>query len=155
MPLSGDQPFADPSDERGRHSIDALLVAAGHGDLPAFATFYDQTAAAVFGLLRGVLGESVGAERATERVYLQLWRTAPRFDPSRRSAYALLLSTARRELVARVRDAVAQKEQAPGDATGTLLDRPGDGLRDPPLPGQVDARRVARALLGRGRRPRR
>jgi Sigma-70 region 2. len=121
MPRSGDHPSAadgrrppiGPSDQQlSRDYTDDLLVAAGRGDLPAFATFYDQTVATVFGLLRSVLGESVGAERATERVYLQLWRAAPRFDPTGRSAYSLLLSTARRELVVRVRDAVAQNQAA-------------------------------------------
>jgi len=89
-----------------RDAIDALLIAAGRGDLDAFATFYDRTAPVVFGLLRGVLGQPARAARATQRVYLQLWRDAPVFDATGPSAYATLLRTARREIAGR------QSEQA-------------------------------------------
>lgn len=107
-PARAGRPLAEPASEHlDRAVTDDLLVAAGRGDLGAFATFYDQTAAVVFGLLRAVLGDPAMAEDATGRVYLHLWRDAARFDPSGRSAYALLLFTARRELVARVHDLVA------------------------------------------------
>lgn len=99
------RPLVEPSDRHLNGNVtDDLLVAAGRGDLDAYAAFYDQTAPVIFGLLRGGLGECDGAERATERVYLRLWRTAARFDPTGRSAYALLLCTARRELIGRLRD---------------------------------------------------
>lgn len=104
-PASGRRPLADPVCQfLDRGATDDLLVAAGRGDLGAFATFYDRTAAVVYGLLRTVLGDDASAEQATERVYLHLWRNAARFDPTGRSAYALLLCTARRELTARVHD---------------------------------------------------
>jgi Sigma-70 region 2 len=110
MPLPGDQqrpaPRAlPPVERRGQEPgalTDGLLLAAGRGDLRALAAFYDQTAPVVFGMLRGVLGETEQAERATERVYLHLWRTAPRFDPGDGSAFSLLLRTARRELIGHV-----------------------------------------------------
>jgi hypothetical protein len=57
--------------------------------------------AAIPGLLRGVMGESAGSARAAERLYLTLWREAPRFDPAGGSAYPVLLRAARRELVGR------------------------------------------------------
>ncbi|OJY46252.1 MAG: hypothetical protein BGP03_27840 [Pseudonocardia sp. 73-21] len=72
-------------------STDALLTATGLGDLDAFAAFYDRTAATVFGML------DTGTQ-ATERVYLSVWRAAPEFRPSRRSAYATLMMAIRREL---------------------------------------------------------
>lgn len=77
---------------------DALLVEAGRGDLHAFADLYDRSAPLVFGMLRGVLGHTGPAERATHDVYLQLWRAAPAFDPGARSAYATMLHIARRAL---------------------------------------------------------
>ena len=72
-------------------STDALLTATGRGDLDAFAAFYDRTAATAFGMLQA-------GTQATERVYLTMWRAAPEFRPSRRSAYATLMLTIRREL---------------------------------------------------------
>ena len=78
---------------------DALLVAAGRGDLNAFSAFYDRTAQVVFGMLHGVLGHPARAERATEDVYLQLWRAAPAFDPVGGSAWATLMVMVRRTAV--------------------------------------------------------
>lgn len=89
-------------DEPGRAITDELLVAAGRGDLDAFAAFYDSTASVVTGLLDEVLGRRE-AERLTEEVYLALWRDAPGFDPLVRSAEATLRRTARRALVGPVR----------------------------------------------------
>lgn len=78
--------------------LDGLLSAAGQGDVGALGALYDETAPVVFGLLRGMLGSATRAERATERVYLGLWRSSPRFDPDSTSALSLLLARARREL---------------------------------------------------------
>ena len=86
---------ADPS----RHHTDALLVAAGRGDLDAFAAFYDRTAPTVFRMLHGVLDHAARAERATEDVYLQLWRAAPSFDPTDGSAWAMVMFVARRAFI--------------------------------------------------------
>lgn len=93
----------DPDDS----AVDALLRAAGQGDVRALGAFYDQTAPTVFGLLRGVLGDEAPAQEATERVYLHLWRAAPRFDPHHGSARSLLLRTARRELIHRTCSLIA------------------------------------------------
>ncbi len=102
-------------------AVDGLLSAAGHGDLKALAAFLDQTAPAVFGLLRGVLGEHAAAEEATERVYLHLWHVAPRFDPHRGCAWSLLLRTARRELIDHTCTLIAA---TPGPGAGTSPPEP-------------------------------
>ncbi len=90
---------------------DDQLMAAGRGDMLAFADFYDRTAPAVHGLLRGVLGESDGAEQATHRVYLTLWHTAPQFDPAGTSAYSILMLAARRELIGPLCSILFQNQQ--------------------------------------------
>ena len=104
--LNDPRPAAPRRRRRGRvdaapslEHTDALLVAAGRGDLNAFAAFYDRTAQVVFGMLHGVLGHPARAERATEDVYLQLWRAAPEFDPVGCSAWAMLMVTTRRTAV--------------------------------------------------------
>lgn len=102
-------PLQPPGPDLAGPGTDDLLSAAGRGDLHALARFYDRTAPAVFGMMRGVLGESESAARATERIYLKLWRRAPEFDPTGGSAYALLLHTARRELPGRVRDLIGRR----------------------------------------------
>ena len=101
--------------DRGR--VDALRVRAGRGDHTAFAAFYDETVAAVFGTLCHVLGNSARVERATEDVYRQLWQTAPDFDPAVRTAYSAVLSLTRRALVGLVHERVT--------GAPTMLSRPG------------------------------
>ena len=78
-------------------------MAAGGGDLGAFAAFYDRAAPAVRGLLRSVLDDA-GAVRAPRRAYEHLWRHAPSFDPGAGSAYSPLMSVARRELMGPIHD---------------------------------------------------
>lgn len=94
-------PRCDPgrAELAGPHT-DRLLAAAGRGDVQAFVAFYDLTAPAVFGLLTALFGgDTATAAGAAERAYGRLWRHAPRFDPSQRSAYTLLIDQVRREAV--------------------------------------------------------
>lgn len=90
------------SPPRRRKVADDLLVEAGRGDMGAYARFYDVTAPLVFGILRAALGESTEAERAAVRIYVELWRTAPRFGATSESAYSLLLVSTGRELTGRI-----------------------------------------------------
>jgi RNA polymerase sigma-70 factor (ECF subfamily) len=77
---------------------DDLLTAAGRGDQAAFGAFYDRTVSFIFPLLRGGFGDTRRAGEATERIYLRLWRAAPRFRAGDECACGLLLAAARQEL---------------------------------------------------------
>ena len=77
--------------------VGGLLRDVGCGDVDAFAALYDRTASVVFGLLQHTLGES-GAERIMVRVYAQVWRTAPTFDPTVTSGGGFLMQAVYREL---------------------------------------------------------
>ena len=121
-------PSIPPRGEPGGPAADALLAAAGRGDLRSLGTFYDRTAPLVFGLLCGGLADAAAAERATGRVYLQMWQAAPQFDPGRESARSLLLRTARRELVDRVGELTARRPDAT-DPSSRRITRPGSAWR--------------------------
>jgi RNA polymerase sigma-70 factor (ECF subfamily) len=86
----------------GAAEADALLTASGRGDYRAFATFYDRTAPMTFGLVRRGLGDNGDAAATTERIYVRLWRSAPRFQPPHECAYGLLLAGIRHELSCRL-----------------------------------------------------
>ncbi|MGH3804021.1 MAG: sigma factor [Pseudonocardiaceae bacterium] len=122
-PSVGRSPQAESwNPHAGGDSNDDLLLAAGRGDVGACADFYDRTASVVFGMLRGALGDSAVAEEATSRVYVRLWRTAPRFNPTTRSASSMLMRVTRRELVGRICDVLAPYPEAvdnPGGRPGT------------------------------------
>ncbi|MCE0488003.1 ECF RNA polymerase sigma factor SigK [Ornithinimicrobium sediminis] len=88
-----------------------LLRATAGGDQQAFALLYDSTGARVHGLVVRILRDHAQAEEVTQEVYLQVWRTASSFDPTRGSARSWLLTLAHRRAVDRVRSAQAQSDR--------------------------------------------
>ena len=95
-------PPADPLDE-GAHDLDSLLERAGRGDQTAFASVYDALSPLVFGLARRVVRDPAQAEEVTQEVFLEIWRSAARFDRSRGSASTWIHTMAHRRAIDRVR----------------------------------------------------
>lgn len=84
-----------------------LLQRSARGDRAAFAELYDATAARVHGLAVRVVRDPAQAEEVTQEAFLEIWRTASRFDAARGSAVSWLLTIAHRKAVDRVRSAEA------------------------------------------------
>ena len=82
-----------------------LLGLVAGGDEPAFAELYQRVAPAVFGLVTKVVRNPAQAEEVTQEVFVELWRTAPRFDPARGTARSWIMTCAHRRAVDRVRSA--------------------------------------------------
>lgn len=95
----------------GAHPADALLVASAGGDRAAFADLYDALAPAVHGVARAVLRDPDHASEVTQEVMLEVWRTAPRYDPAVGSARTFVLTLAHRRAVDRVRAVQAQRDR--------------------------------------------
>jgi RNA polymerase sigma-70 factor (ECF subfamily) len=95
-----DQPpgGSSPAEEHAR-----LLARAALGDEVAFAAFYDATASRTYGLVLRLVRNHAVAEEVTQEVYLQVWRTASRFDETRGNAMPWLLTVAHRRAVDRIR----------------------------------------------------
>src|SRR5260221_11510922 len=89
--------------------LDVLLRQVARRDVEAFASFYDQTRARVFGLVTRVLRDPGYSEETTQDIYLQVWRTADSYDPAAGSPLAWLLTLAHRRGGGRLRF-----EHAPG-----------------------------------------
>ncbi len=81
--------------------LSELLRASARGDQAAFAQLYDATASRVHGLALRVVRDPAQAEEVTQEAYLEIWRTAARFDPSRGSALSWLLTLTHRKAVDR------------------------------------------------------
>ena len=62
-----------------------MLLRVADGDSRALADLYDTTAVYVFGILRRMLWSAESAEEVAQEVYVQVWKTAQRFDPERGS----------------------------------------------------------------------
>src|ERR1700757_2247710 len=103
-----------PSDD-----LDVLLDRVAHGDRAAFATVYDLTKTRVYGLVMRVLRDPGYSEETTQDVYLEVWRTAPAYDPAKGTALAWLLTVAHRRAIDRVRaeQAGSRRESRYGAAT--------------------------------------
>ena len=122
----------------------ALLRSSARGDERAFAELYDATSARVYGLVLRVLRNPSQAEEVAQEAFLDVWRTASRFDPARGSAISWLMTIAHRKAVDRVRSAQASTER---DTTYTSRqgERPFDTTAEQVEQG-LNAQRVRRAM---------
>lgn len=101
-------PLDGPLDGRG---LAELLRSSSRGDESAFARLYDATAARVHGLVLRVVRDPAQAEEVTQEAFLEVWRTAARFDSDRGSALSWLLTIGHRKAVDRVRSAEASSRR--------------------------------------------
>ena len=95
--------LADASSDEPAADAGELLVRVGRGDEQAFAAVYDLLGASVYGLARRVVRDPARAEEIAQEVFIQVWQTAPRFDPARGSAKGWVLTLAHRRAVDAVR----------------------------------------------------
>jgi RNA polymerase sigma-70 factor (ECF subfamily) len=102
-------PLGEPevSGVAGTPDLAELLRRSGRGDEGAFAELYDATAARAFGLAVRVVRDPAQAEEVAQEAFLEIWRTASRFDPARGSAVSWVLTLVHRKAVDRVRSAEA------------------------------------------------
>ena len=94
-----------PAAGAGDDILEGLLIQVAGGDEQAFADLYQRVAAAVFGLVSKVVRNPAQSEEVTQEVFVELWRTAPRFDPARGTARSWIMTCAHRRAVDRVRSA--------------------------------------------------
>lgn len=127
-------------------TTEGLLQRVAEGDHAAFAEFYDRVAPQVYGLIRKVLRDPAQSEEVAQEVLLEVWRTAPRYDPSKSNATTWTLTMAHRRAVDRVRS-----EQASRDRTERMAAR--EGGRDvdevvEAVESRFETQQVRRALNG-------
>jgi len=94
---------ADPLDEN--------LLQVARGDHRAFERVYDHIAGPVFGLVRRIVRDPAQSEEVTQEVFVEVWRTAARFDPARGSGHSWVMTLAHRRAVDRVRSAQASTDR--------------------------------------------
>jgi RNA polymerase sigma-70 factor (ECF subfamily) len=92
-------------------TLEALLRQVARGDESAFEHVYDHVSGAVFGLIRRVLRDPAQAEEVTQEVFVEVWRTATRFDAQKGSGRTWILMMAHRRAVDRVRSAQASNDR--------------------------------------------
>jgi RNA polymerase sigma-70 factor, ECF subfamily len=133
-------------------AITELLVKVARGNRDAFSDLYDALSGPVFGLVRRILRDRGMSEEVTQEVFVEAWRNAPRFDPSRGSGAGWILTMAHRRAVDRVRS-----EQSARDRIARLVpsqtERPHDAVEESAIRmAEMGAIRAALATLSDAQR---
>lgn len=84
-------------------SLEELLRDVAAGNQVALGALYDATSRRVFGLALSILRDRDAAQEVTLDVYLRVWHQAARFDTSRGSAEAWLLTIAHHQTIDHLR----------------------------------------------------
>ncbi|MFI5165203.1 MAG: sigma-70 family RNA polymerase sigma factor [Thermoanaerobaculales bacterium] len=84
-------------------TLEQLMREVAAGDDGALGALYDSTSRRVFGLVLSILRDHHAAQEVTLDVYTRVWQQARRFDASRGSAEAWLLTLAHNQAIDRQR----------------------------------------------------
>ncbi|MFJ8663515.1 ECF RNA polymerase sigma factor SigK [Streptomyces sp. NPDC093795] len=100
--------------------LPSLMKKVAEGDQEAFTGVFQAVSDPVFGMVSRVLRDRAMSEEVAQEVLVEVWRTAPRYDPGRGSVFAWVLTMAHRRAVDRVRSEQAASSR---EARVALLDR--------------------------------
>lgn len=84
---------------------ETLLQRVARGDQSAVRDVMDAFGGLVWSLARRFCANQADAEDATQEIFLDVWRSAPRFDPAVASEATFIAMIARRRLIDRTRKA--------------------------------------------------
>jgi len=120
----------------------SVLKRIASGDPAAVRDCIEQYGALVWSLARRLTRTPSDAEDATQEIFLDIWRSAGRFDASQGSDKVFIAMIARRRLIDRLRKTVAEPPADPLEALETVA------WADPGTAAEVslEAEQAARAL---------
>lgn len=123
--------------------LSTLFARVQQGDQAAFAELYDAIAPSVYGAVKRVLRDPAMSEEVTQEVFVELWTSAARFDPSRGNVATWAITIARRRAIDRVRSEQSQRNRV--EQLGHRR-ADADAAIDDVVVASLDAERVSRAL---------
>ena len=94
-----------------RAELDGLLARVAGGDHVAFRELYDVFAPRVYGLIRRTLVDDGQSQEVAQDVFLEVWRSASRFNAVRGSATSWIMMMAHSRAVDRVRASRASRDR--------------------------------------------
>jgi len=117
--------------------MDAFLPAVAQGDSSAVDACIRRYSGAVWSLARRFSGNEHDAEDAVQEVFLELWKSADRFDPQVGSEMTFVMTIARRRLIDRRRrggrgpqtQSLAEPEILPSEETADLAELSDEAAR--------------------------
>jgi len=119
-----------------------VLQRIASGDPAAVRECMDQYGALVWSLARRMSRSAADAEDAAQEIFLDIWRSAGRYDAAQGSDKVFIATIARRRLIDRLRKRSAEPPMDPAEVLDTLAGP------DAPNPAEtsLEAGRAARAL---------
>lgn len=115
------------------------------GDEEAFSGLYDEVAALVHGIVVKTVRDPAMAEEVTQEVFVEIWRTAARFDAAKGRARTWCATIAHRRAVDRVRSEEARRRREARDHEQKIIDVERDPVADT-IEERLDATLVREAL---------
>ncbi|GAB3393557.1 sigma-70 family RNA polymerase sigma factor [Humibacter soli] len=106
-------PTAEPAGEAS-DTVDpaqTLLLRVGAGDQAAFGELYDVIAPRVLGTIQRLLIDSAQSEEVAQEVFLEVWQSAPTFDPNKGRAIGWIMTMAKRRAIDRIRSAQSARDR--------------------------------------------
>lgn len=97
-------------------SLERIMIEVGRGDRTAFESLYEECSDMVYGTSLRVLRDPDHAAEVAQEVMVEIWRSAPRFDPHAGSARGWIATIAHRRAVDRVRSVQSQRARDQGVA---------------------------------------
>jgi RNA polymerase sigma-70 factor (ECF subfamily) len=88
-----------------------LLALVATGDQVAFAELYDQMAPRVLGLVKRLLIDHAQSEEVTQDIFLEIWQSATRYEPTRGGASTWIMTMTHRRAVDRIRSSQAGRDR--------------------------------------------
>jgi RNA polymerase sigma-70 factor (ECF subfamily) len=105
---------APPTDWDGLDDLE-LIDEAARGEVKALSALYDRFSALLLTMGNRMLGDRAMAEDLVHDVFMEVWRNANRYDPSRGSVRTWVLVRLRSRALDRLRSATARREVASDD----------------------------------------
>ncbi len=120
----------------------SVLQRIARGDSSAVRECMDQYGALVWSLARRLSRTRADAEDATQEIFVDIWRSAARFDPAQGSDKVFIAMIARRRLIDRLRRKSAEPPMDPEEVLESLA------WADPGMSSEMctEAERCAQAL---------
>ena len=120
----------------------SVLQRIAIGDVAAMRECIDEYGALIWSLARRLTRTPADAEDATQEIFLDIWRSAGRFDATQGSVKVFIAMIARRRLIDRLRKTTSEPPMDPVDVLDTVA------WSDPGTASEIsiEAEQAARAL---------
>ncbi len=119
-----------------------ILQRIASGDKTAVQECLDQYGGLVWSLARRMLADVNEAEDAVQEIFIEIWKTAERFDESKSSQTTYVAMIARRRLIDRLRKTTRQPNI---DSFEDILTEPSEN-KDETIITNIEAREAAKAM---------